>query len=343
MSKLIRGPYRRVATLACRFGQAPHLASVPEGTAPVAIPDIKKMGARTSILAIVYQVKSVPDLDPLLAMPIVPVLVALGASVLVQFSKKGPVPEGTLPNTLVSIGLWFIGPLLFAGYVNEILSAVRSAYDSLCIPRLPASLWTGLPVMLVILITLTCHDFCDYWNHRLMHLRWVFPVHAVHHSDTHVDGLTTFRAHGLEKVVMQTSYILLISWMNVPALPAVGLWFLVTLHNCYVHLDLDWSHGPFRHVLASPRFHRWHHADVPIAYGKNLANILPIWDVMFGTYINPGPCTAPMGSREMDIPSTNLPRLLIWPVIGWVRLIREAIGTRAKQGSFGPAATEALS
>ena len=69
-----------------------------------------------------------------------------------------------------------------------------------------------------MLITLTCHDFCDYWNHRFMHLRWAFPVHAVHHSDTHVDGLTTFRAHGLEKVVMQASYILLISWMNVPGL-----------------------------------------------------------------------------------------------------------------------------
>ena len=284
-----------------------------------------------------------PDLDTLLAMPVLPLLVALAASALVQFSKKGPVPEGAVSNTLVSIGLWFIGPLLFAGYVNEILAAVRGAYDSLGIPRLPASVWAGMPVALVMLITLTCHDFCDYWNHRFMHLRWAFPVHAVHHSDTHVDGLTTFRAHGLEKVVMQTSYILLISWMNVPALPAVGLWFLVTLHNCYVHLDLDWTHGPFRHILASPRFHRWHHADVPIAYGKNLANILPIWDVMFGTYINPGPCTAPMGSREMDIPSANLPRLLIWPVIGWGRLIREELEKRAERRSGAASRMKAMS
>ncbi len=290
-------------------------------------------GDRGSPLAEVFQGVRVSDLDALLAMPILPVLVALAASVVVQFSKTGPLPEGTLANTLVSIGLWFIGPLLFAGYVNEIIAAVHSGYHSLGIPRLHASVWTGMPVPLVMLITLICHDFCDYWNHRFMHLRWVFPVHAVHHSDTHVDGLTTFRAHGLEKVVMQASYILLISWMNVPALPAVGLWFLVTLHNCYVHLDLDWTHGPFRHVLASPRFHRWHHADVPIAYGKNLANILPIWDVMFGTYINPGRCAAPMGSLELDIPSTNLPRLLIWPVVGWGRLIREELEKRREHQS----------
>lgn len=274
-----------------------------------------------------------PDLIPLMAMPAVPVLLALAASLLVQWAKRDGFPPSALPNTLVSIGLWFFGPLLFATYVNEIMGAVRSVYDALGIPRLPDSAWTGIPVPIIMAITLICHDFCDYWNHRFMHLRWVFPVHAVHHSDTHVDGLTTFRAHGLETVVMQSSYILLTSWMNVPALPAVGLWFLVTLHNCYVHLELDWTHGPLRHVLASPRFHRWHHADVEIAYGKNLANISPIWDVMFGTYIDPGRCTAPMGSREMDIPATNLPRLLIWPVIGWGRLIREELEKRAERQS----------
>jgi hypothetical protein len=40
-----------------------------------------------------------------------------------------------------------------------------------------------------------------------------------------------------------------------------------------------------------------------------------------------------MGSREMDIPSTNLPKLLIWPVIGWGRLIREEVERRAKRQS----------
>lgn len=274
-----------------------------------------------------------PELDHLLTTPILPVLIALLASLALHVVRKQPASNGALSNTLVSIGMWLFGPLLFAAYVHEIMSAVRSLYDSVGIPRLPESIWTGVPAPIIMLITLICHDFCDYWNHRFMHLRWVFPVHAVHHSDTHVNGLTTFRVHGLETVVMQASYILLTSWMNVPDLPAVGLWFLVTLHNCYVHLDLDWTHGPFRHVLASPRFHRWHHADVEIAYGKNLANISPIWDVMFGTYIDPGRCTVPMGSREMDIPSTNLPRLLIWPAIGWGRLIREEIEKRAERQS----------
>lgn len=283
-----------------------------------------------------------PDIESLMRLPWLPVLIALVVSAAMLAARPKAERASGLPNMLVSIGLWFFGPLLFATYVNEIMGAVRNLYDSLHIPRLPASVWEGVPVPLIMLIALIAHDFCDYWNHRFMHLRWVFPVHAVHHSDTHVDGLTTFRAHGLEKVVMQSSYVLLMSWMNVPAMPAVTLWFLVTLHNCYVHLDINWTHGPFRHVLASPRFHRWHHADVGMAYGKNLANISPIWDVMFGTYIDPGRCTAPMGSREMDIPSTNLPRLLIWPVIGWGRLIREELDKRvARQSKRRPRVTTA--
>ena len=261
----------------------------------------------------------------LLASPALPLIAALGMSVLVQIARKRDVGPAAVPNTLVSVALWITGPLLFAGAAGDILAAGTALYDRLGIPRLPASVWTGIPGPLALLILVVSHDFCDYWNHRFMHLRWVFPVHAVHHSDTHVDGLTTFRVHALEWVVMQISYVLLMSWMSAPELPAATLWFLILLHNCYVHLDLDWTHGPFRYVLASQRFHRWHHADVEFAYGKNLANLFPIFDRMFGTYLDPGPCTAPLGGRQSGIPSTNLPRLLLWPVIGWGRLVRETL------------------
>ena len=282
------------------------------------------------------------DIDGLLRHPGLPVAIALVVSILMLAIRPKAVRADAVANMLVSIGLWFLGPLLFAIYVDNILASVRTGYQSLGIPTLSAAVWKDVPTPFVMLLAFVAHDFCDYWNHRFMHLRWVFPVHAVHHSDTDVNGLTTFRVHGMETIVMQTSYILLMSWMNIPGEPAAILWFLVMLHNCYVHLDLDWTHGPFRHVLASPHFHRWHHADVEVAYGKNLANISPVWDVMFGTYIDPGRCTAPMGSRAMDIPSTNLTRLLIWPTIGWGRLIREELGRRAERQSRGrPSVTTA--
>jgi sterol desaturase/sphingolipid hydroxylase (fatty acid hydroxylase superfamily) len=48
---------------------------------------------------------------------------------------------------------------------------------------------------------------------------------------------------------------------------------------------LDW--GPFRTVVASPRFHRWHHTDETAARDKNFAGLLPMWDILFGTYYMP--------------------------------------------------------
>jgi sterol desaturase/sphingolipid hydroxylase (fatty acid hydroxylase superfamily) len=37
----------------------------------------------------------------------------------------------------------------------------------------------------------------------------------------------------------------------------------------------------------SPRFHRWHHTDETEARDKNFAGLLPLWDILFGTYYMP--------------------------------------------------------
>ena len=40
-------------------------------------------------------------------------------------------------------------------------------------------------------------------------------------------------------------------------------------------------------VIVSPRFHRWHHTDEEQARDKNFAGLLPLWDILFGTYYMP--------------------------------------------------------
>jgi sterol desaturase/sphingolipid hydroxylase (fatty acid hydroxylase superfamily) len=40
-------------------------------------------------------------------------------------------------------------------------------------------------------------------------------------------------------------------------------------------------------LIASPRFHRWHHTDESEARDKNFAGLLPAWDILFGTYYMP--------------------------------------------------------
>lgn len=210
-------------------------------------------------------------------------------------------------------------------FLKLLLAGAQGLYDGLGIPRLPADLWASLPTWVVAIVAVVAYDFANYWNHRLMHTPLLWPVHAIHHSDPDVSGMTTFRVHFLEPVVMVCSHVVLLTWLGLPAdaLGPVGV-FLI-LHNMYIHADLDWTHGPLELLIASPRFHRWHHADVPAHYGTNLANVIPLFDVAFGTYLVPGPCTAPLGA--VGVPGSNPLKLFLYPAVVWSAQLRAGVVT----------------
>lgn len=208
--------------------------------------------------------------------------------------------------------------LLFVPFIVLGSNGIEALYGLTGIPSIPTDVWTGVPVWLLAPFAVLAHDFATYWNHRLLHTKWFWPVHAIHHSDPDVNGLTTYRIHILEGLVMWGSYIIMLTWLGLPG-DAIGFGaVLLALHNMYVHVDVDWDHGRFRLLVASPRFHRWHHADVPEAYGKNLANVFPFYDRIFGTYYVPGTCTAPLGAE--GVPQNDVVKLVLWPFLEWPRL-----------------------
>jgi sterol desaturase/sphingolipid hydroxylase (fatty acid hydroxylase superfamily) len=44
-------------------------------------------------------------------------------------------------------------------------------------------------------------DFLGYWQHRLFHGRSLWPFHAIHHSSTDLDWLSSVRLHPVNDVV----------------------------------------------------------------------------------------------------------------------------------------------
>lgn len=215
--------------------------------------------------------------------------------------------------------IYFINLVVFAPIFMGTVKYLQGLYYTLDLPQLDPAMWQDLPIYLLIPLTLIIYDFADYWNHRLMHKTWLWPVHAIHHSETDMTGLTTYRVHFLEPVIMGISYVLLLSWLGLPE-SVLGYGAIVlALHNVYVHMDIDWGHGPFRLVLASPRYHRWHHADVPEAHGKNLANFFPVFDVLFGTYYVPGTCAVRLGAR--GVPENDVAKLLLYPFKEWLQML----------------------
>ena len=67
----------------------------------------------------------------------------------------------------------------------------------------------------------------------------------------------------------------------------VGTAVFFTFYAIFLHADVDWDFGPLRSVISTPVFHRWHHSKDPQAIDKNFAGLLPLWDILFGTYYMP--------------------------------------------------------
>jgi sterol desaturase/sphingolipid hydroxylase (fatty acid hydroxylase superfamily) len=210
-------------------------------------------------------------------------------------------------------------------FIFMIVFSLQEFYKDLNIPTISSEFWNDVPWVVTAIIAVVAKDFCDYWNHRAMHAPLLWPIHAVHHSDNHVNGFTTFRIHVLETLVMQTSYIILISWLGIPPALVASAYIFGSLLNAYVHFEVDIDHGRFNWLLASPRFHRWHHSDQPSAYGKNLANIIPAWDMLFGTYLQAGPCHEKMGLERDGISSTDTVQLMLLPFTLWAKKLRAAL------------------
>ena len=130
-------------------------------------------------------------------------------------------------------------------------------------------------------------DFLLYWIHRWFHGKRLWRFHAVHHSSEQLDWLSSVRGHPVNDIVANAMLFfpfLLLGFgpgASAGAGPALGVFALLG------HADVDWDWGPFRHVITSPVYHRWHHSKDPAAIDKNFASFLPLWDILFGTHYLP--------------------------------------------------------
>jgi len=91
----------------------------------------------------------------------------------------------------------------------------------------------------------------------------------------------------------------------------IALLPLFTAYAIFQHANVRWDFGPLRRVFASPTFHRWHHTSAEEGRDKNFAGLLPLWDILFGTYYMPAQQPSQFGVAE-PIPG-DLIGQLVWP------------------------------
>ena len=147
------------------------------------------------------------------------------------------------------------------------------------IQQWPFILQTGAGLLII--------DFSSYWRHRFTH-RYMWPYHSIHHSAEEITWLTSLRLHPtdvLAALVFDTVVLYFVGF-NGPGIAAAAI--VMRFYNYFTHLNLNIRFGaPLRYILASPHYHRWHHANQKKAYDKNFCGMFSLYDVIFGTYYHP--------------------------------------------------------
>lgn len=180
---------------------------------------------------------------------------------------------------VVRIGLLVLGAgLLFNIHAADDLIAF---YDNGHGPLSELPLWSQAAIFLIL------SDFMLYWIHRMFHGSGFWKYHAIHHSSEDLDWISAARFHPVNLFLgtVAVDVILLLAGIS----PNVMIWVgpFTTFHSAFVHANLNWRLGPFRYVIATPVFHRWHHTAADEGGETNFAGTFPLWDILFGTFRMP--------------------------------------------------------
>lgn len=146
---------------------------------------------------------------------------------------------------------------------------------------------SGLSFWWQVAVYLVLSDVMLYWTHRIFHGDGLWRYHAIHHAPEDLDWTSAYRFHPVN-IVMHS--VLVDSLLLLAGISPQVMIFLVPFNvfmSALVHADLDWDFGPFRGVLASPVFHRWHHTMPEEGGNMNFAPTFPVVDMIFGTYYMP--------------------------------------------------------
>lgn len=144
-----------------------------------------------------------------------------------------------------------------------------------------------LPLWLQAVCIIVLSDFLSYWGHRAFHGRRLWRFHAVHHSPEVLDWLSAVRVHPINDALMRVLSAVPVLALGFAPKAVAGVIPFLTFMAILLHANVDWDWGPMRSVVASPRFHRWHHTSEAEGQDKNFAGLLPLWDILFGTYYMP--------------------------------------------------------
>ncbi len=141
--------------------------------------------------------------------------------------------------------------------------------------------WPGLLLDLVIL------DCWIYWWHRANHeFRFLWRFHEVHHLDEFLDASSAFRFHFGEVMLSAVVRAMVIWLMDIPLASVIVFETCVLSMALFHHSNVSlpaWLEKPLSKLVVTPSIHWVHHHAIRADTDSNYANILSVWDIVFGS------------------------------------------------------------
>lgn len=168
-----------------------------------------------------------------------------------------------------------------------------------------------LEIVTMTFVALFLHDCWYYWAHRLEHkipVLWQF--HKLHHDDEHMNTATWARVHFLEGnwIAFFSMFTLgLIIDLQLKEAGRAALYSsmivagLSMFYHASIRIQLPW----LDRLIVTPQVHRIHHSIGPEHYNTNFADVLPIFDIVFGTYRRPAKDQFPATGVGPDSPQAR--------------------------------------
>jgi sterol desaturase/sphingolipid hydroxylase (fatty acid hydroxylase superfamily) len=142
----------------------------------------------------------------------------------------------------------------------------------------------SMPLVVKLVIGALALDLIRWWQHWVHHrLIFLWPFHAVHHSQPEINLFSNSRIHVVELLVSSALVTLPMLMLNVPAPAAIWWMLLLTWHARLCHANIKSDFGPLRYVFVTPQSHRVHHSNLAEHFDQNYGAVLSIWDQLFGT------------------------------------------------------------
>lgn len=166
-------------------------------------------------------------------------------------------------------------------------------------------------IAMYALVLFLTDDASRYGLHRVLHSRWLWPIHRVHHSAQVLTPLTVLRLHPLEQLLYQLRLVLVHGVLSGSFFFISGttpeLWLIfgvsgfVWLFNVaganLRHSNIPLSYGKLETVFISPVQHQLHHGVGGINY--NYGSVLAVWDRLFNSWHG--------GQHNFQLPQHNMP------------------------------------